>query len=94
MASSVVRDTDGDFFPDPLSVTYGKDLKVLPTEHVVTANDVAKFWVTYYEQYGETEGDDLLLSKNCVPYIGALTPGEKIYFFDVEDLRDVTFEEV
>jgi hypothetical protein len=94
MTASAVQDTDGEYFPDAVSVTYGKDIKKLPAEHVVNVNDVAKFWVTYYEHYNDTEGDDLLLSKNCVPYVGTLVPGDKLFFFDVEDLRDIVFKEV
>jgi hypothetical protein len=93
MISSTVLDEDGESWPDPLSVTYGNDIKVLPTVHRVSAVDIAKFWVAYYNQYAVTEGDDMLLSRNGVPYIGMLKPGDEIYFFDVNDLENIEYQE-
>jgi hypothetical protein len=93
MHQSKVRDIDGDFFPDPLSITFDKPIKQLPTAKQIGGADISKFWMTYYEQYEETDGDDLLLSRNQIPYIGKLKPGDIIYFFQKDDLADVVFEE-
>lgn len=80
-------DEDGDTWPDPLSINYDNfKLSTMVGTHTITAGDIAKFWKYYYNTYQSTEGDDLLLSLNGIPYIGTLEPGDKIVEIPPDDL--------
>ena len=88
MADSNVADTDGDTWPNPLSVNFNNaKLTSIPTEHVVSRGDISKFWYYYYQRYGTTELDDLLLTLNGIPYIGCLEEGDKIAEISGDDIN-------
>jgi hypothetical protein len=93
MQPSKVTDVDGETYYDPLSVSYGYSITKIPTKHIVDSTDIAKFWYYFYKRYGKTEGDDILLSRNSVPYIGMLKPGDTLYEFVDDDLNNITFQE-
>lgn len=91
MNESKVTDTDGETYPDPLSVPYNNTkFTVIPTTHVVTAGDIAKFWNYMYSKYNISYLDDILLSLNGIPYIGTLEPGDRIAEIDASDLNTFT----
>ena len=89
MAESKVTDTDGDTYPDPLSISYG-DTKFsdIPAKHVVSAGDISKFWLYMYNNYQVCEYDDILLSLNGIPYIGTLEPGDVICQLPISDIMN------
>lgn len=91
--SKVIDEEDGEQYPDPLTITYSNSITKLPTEHTVTSADIAKFWWYYYQKYGDTEGDDVLLGRNGIPYIGMLKPGDKLYELESDDLFNIEFVE-
>jgi hypothetical protein len=86
MKDSVVVDTDGVCFPDPLIDYNHGTLSKIPTLYTITDNDLAKFWVTMWEQYGLNYYDDLWLNINGVAYLMELRPGDQIYKVEEGDL--------
>lgn len=87
MEPSKACDIDKDCWPDPLSIRYtNPSMNVVPATKEVNTSDLQKFWLTYYNTYGATDGDDILLSYNGVPYIGMLEPGDSIVILDSKDV--------
>jgi hypothetical protein len=82
-----VLDTDGQTFPDPLSINYNIGvLTKIPTEYRITARNLAKFWTFMYENYNVTELDDVFLNINGIRYIMDLQPNDIVYLPIIEDL--------
>ena len=90
MESSKIQDPeDNDFYADVLSLSYDRGvLTQIPTVHLITAPDLAKFWKLMYDRYGMCEMDDVLLNINGFPYLGMLKPGSELYFVKDSDLTD------
>ena len=88
MEESLVLDTDGQKFPDPLLDFNVGTLSLLPTEYEITSRDLERFWVCMHEQYGMTELDDMWLNINGIKYVMDLKPGDKIYKVQPNDLTD------
>lgn len=87
MKESCVQDTDGENFPDTLSVSYNDvQLTQIPTAHKLTQADIEKFWLYMYNSYGLQDMDDILLNINGIPYIGAEKPGEILFKVTSDDL--------
>lgn len=88
MSESEVKDTDGERFPDPLSVTYNDvQLTSYPQHTQLTSKDLEKFWYFMVDAYGRTDLDDILLNINNVPYVGMLKPGDVLYLVSENDLE-------
>lgn len=86
-ASDVV-DTDGEAWPDPLSVTYNDvQLTKAPPQYNLKDADITKFWLCMNRQYGIQYLDDILLNINAIPYLGMERPGDAIYLIEESDLR-------
>ena len=87
MSESNVKDTDGEAFPDPLSVTYNDvQLTEIPKHVQMTSADLEKLWSWMYDMYGITYLDDILLNINNVPYIGTMRPGDVLFLIKASDL--------
>lgn len=98
MKSSNVCDTDGETWPDPLSIRYNNiKLTTLPRTlnngKGASAADIAKFWYTMYRYYGTSDLDDVLLSVNGIKYIGDLHLGENLAMLDMKDLESFNSSE-
>jgi hypothetical protein len=91
--SSYVEDIDGEKWPDPLSLVYNKDITEVPTTHKVTTADIAKFWLCYQRLGRNDDYDDILLSRNQIPYIGLLRPGDSLYVFGGADFLNVSYND-
>lgn len=88
MQDSVVVDTDGICFPDPL-LDYNKGtLSKIPTLYTITEQDLRKFWTCMWENYGINYYDDLWLMLQGCPYLMDLKPGDQIYKVDINDLTN------
>ena len=83
---SVVLDTDGQLWPDPLFNYNNGKLSKIPTELKITTRSLTRFWTTMFEEYGLVEKDDQLLNINGVKYLMDLKPGDIIYKVDINDL--------
>jgi hypothetical protein len=91
MKASVVTDTDGDQYPDPLTAPYNSIQYTQETGiKQIGSGDIAKFWLFMLDNYGIQDLDDVLLSINQVPYIGYLEPGDFIYLIDFNDIQNFT----
>lgn len=89
MSESNVKDTDGESYPDALSIAYNKPVfNKAPNTIRVSAADIDKFWLKMYKDYGVSYYDDLLLSFNGVPYLGCLSPGSVLFEPDLNDMID------
>ncbi len=88
MKESSVKDIDGEFFPDPLSLSYDISVTELPSKKQVNSVDIAKFWLFMQNNYDMAEEDDILLGVNGVPYVGMLEPGDEIYLVSKTDLEN------
>lgn len=87
-SESDVTDTDGEAWPDPLSVTYNDvQLTKAPPQYNLTDADITKFWLFMKRQYGIQELDDILLNINAIPYLGMERPGDAIYLLELEDMK-------
>jgi hypothetical protein len=93
LPSKVVDEEDGEQYPDPLSIIYGNAITKLPSQHIISSIDIAKFWYYFYQKYDSVEGDDILLGRNGIPYVGMLKPGDKLYELEEEDLYDIDFKD-
>ena len=91
MKSSDQCDTDGETWPDPLSIRYNNiKLTTMPRSlnsgKGASAADIAKFWYTMYKYYGTSDLDDVLLSVNGIKYIGDMHLGDSLAMLDYNDL--------
>ena len=78
---------DNQPYPDPLSINYkNTQLTSIPEYIEIDQNYIEHFWTLMYNVYGRQDMDDILLALNNVPYIGALTPGDKIFLIKDTDL--------
>jgi len=97
LGQSMVTDKEsGQAYPDPLSKLFNTlQLTALPLSTTLSSGDLAKFWFWYYQKYnGATDGDDILLIMNGIPYLGSVTPGDTIYLPGSSDIRTPTFAQV
>jgi hypothetical protein len=82
-----VDPVDGQPFPDPLSINYNStQLSSIPPYIDIDQSYIEHFWLLMHNHYGLQELDDILLSLNNVPYIGMLSPGDKIFLISNNDL--------
>jgi hypothetical protein len=89
--SSVKDPVDRDNYLDPLSINYNNlKLTTLPSRTTVSTTDINRFWLFIYKQYQSVEGDDILLTINDVPYLGALEPGDFLYTPTLAELSSIT----
>ena len=87
MTPSKVLDSDGQAFPDPLSIKFGDfTLDSIPEVAKVSIATLRKFWKFMYDKYGLTDFDDLLLAQNNIDYLGNLEPGDNLYLYPVSIL--------
>jgi hypothetical protein len=87
MTEGQVLDTDGQSYPDPLSIDYNQGvLTKIPVEYRITERNLAKFWTFMYEAYGITDLDDMLLNISGIKYLMELQPNDIIYLPVIEDL--------
>jgi hypothetical protein len=86
MKESVVLDNDGVCYPDPLINYNNGKLSRIPTLYTITDQDIRKFWVCMWEQYGMNYYDDLWLNANGIPFLTYLKPGDQIYKVSPQDL--------
>lgn len=87
-ADSQVTDTDGQAWPDPLSVTYNDvQLTKAPPQYNLKDADITKFWLFMNNRYGVQEMDDILLNINAIPFLGMERPGDAIYLVELSDLQ-------
>ena len=91
--SSVCDSVDNQPYPDPLSVSFNKiQLTSLPKTATISRAGLNKFWYWYYQAYkGATEGDDIMLTLNGIPYVGAISPGDTLYLPSQTDITSPTF---
>jgi hypothetical protein len=84
----MVLDTDGQAYPDPLSINYniGRITKV-PTSQRIDTRIIAKPWIMVYEKYGINYYLDLLLDINGIRYVTDLIPNDEIYMPVQDDLE-------
>lgn len=97
MRASKVEDTDGDQYPDPLTINYQAaiDAQVtIPDTYTLTTPDLKKLWVMYYKQTGRVEMDDVLYSINGIEHVGVLEPGDSIYLYDPDEVTQFTFSDL
>jgi len=87
MKESKVQDTDGELYPDILSMNYSEiKFQNLPEIETITSIDINKFWYFMYKKYGIEYYDDLLLNLNGIPYVGMLEPNDKLVMIPLNDL--------
>lgn len=87
-------DTDGEVFPDPLSIDYSPvfdDLKTVPEAYTLTQPDLKKLWWALYKATEQTEGDDILLNLNGIDHVGLLEPEDQIILFPTDNVRPFDF---
>lgn len=89
MTSSLVKDTaTGNFYPDPLSLTYfDLQLSSTPVRRRVTPNSGLHFWQDTVDVYGDAALSDIILSINNIPHKNFLKPGDTLYFPAIEDIQ-------
>lgn len=95
MRSSVVEDTDGQQFPDPLTINYQTVIDnegSMPETHKLNFTDLKKLWLMYYKQTESTEMDDVLYSVNGIEHVGLLEPGDVIYMYDTNNIKQYDFK--
>ena len=87
MPSAPQTDVDGNSYPDVMRFPWSR-FKITKTvkEYVVTQNDVDRFDVTCFTEYGSYAYDDLVLWYNGVMDIHSLKPGTLLKFPDKTDL--------
>lgn len=97
MRSSKIRDIDGEQFPDPLTINYQAAIdsaNSVPGAHEVTFMDLKKLWLMYYKETGKLELDDVLYSINGIEHVGELEPGDIIYMYSPEDVKQFSFKDL
>lgn len=95
MKQSNVQDTDGQNYPDPLSVTFNDvQFTEIPSAKQLSAADLAKFWLYMYNTYGVQEYDDILLTINGIPYLGMEKPGDIIFNVSLKDLQNISTDKL
>lgn len=95
MTESDKKDTDGETYPDPLSIQYNDvQFTKIPTAVQLTAADLSKFWLFMYKKYGVSEYDDILLNINGIPYIGGEEPGDILFEIDLDDLKSFNTQKI
>jgi|GEM_PF-4082699 len=89
MKESDQVDTDGENWPDPLSVNYSNfKFTSIPSQIEINTKYIDKFWTLMYDKYGLSDHDDILLSLNGIPFIGKLEPGDIILKISQDDLEN------
>jgi hypothetical protein len=84
---SVVLDPEDNIcYPDPLLDYNHSTMSRIPPLYTINEQDIRKFWVCMWENYGMNYYDDLWLSANGISYLMELHPGDEIYKVPAEDL--------
>jgi hypothetical protein len=91
MNESTVKDpVDLESYPDTLSVNFNKYEQTYPSlKKAIDSTQIDRFWIFINLLYGSPDYEDLVLILNNIPYRGALSAGDVIYFPDPADISSV-----
>mgnify|MGYP001348768410 CR=1 FL=1 len=92
MTESAVKDSEDQLnYADTLSLNMNNlQLTEIPRLRTLSKVDIDRFWLFILKMYaGASEGDDVVLAINGIPYLGMMEPGSQIYLPNFADISSV-----
>jgi len=86
-SNSIVKDIDGEDWPDPLSIDYDKFEITNPAVYTkITFSGRKRFWLFVYNYYKTSDFFDIILSLNNIEFTEDITEITGVFLPDYDDL--------